>query len=204
MPLLVCAALLLSGCASPSTPTQGQRADVSHYVQARLDDAWRGDGRMDRPSTVAPRFLLPNGWGFAMKQCMVDAGFTAFDFDRSGGFTNGLERTSSAGEEGLAWYYCAARFPTYDTVFTELDDGQLDHLYEYYTRWLIPCLALEGSAVLRVPSRTQFGNGLPGQPGSWNPYLTAELPASVVVASAVLNSCPPYPQGWSEKVGARP
>lgn len=139
-----------------------------------------------------------------MKQCMVDAGFTAFDFDRSGGFTNGLERTSSAGEEGLAWYYCGSKLPTYDTVFTELDGGQLDALYAYYRDWLIPCLALEGSAVLREPTRAQFGLGAPGQPGSWNPYLTAELPPTIAVASAVLDSCPPYPEGWSERVSARP
>ena len=204
MPLLICAALLLGGCASPTTPTQGQRADVAHFVQARLDDAWRGDGRHDRPSTVAPRFLLPNGWGFAMKECMVEAGFTAFDYDRSGGFTNGLERTSSMGEEGLAWYYCGARFPTYDTVFSVLDEPQLDQLYAYYRERLIPCLALKGSAVIKVPTREQFGEGGAGQPGSWNPYLTAELPPTAVVASAVLESCPPYPEGWSDSLRARP
>ena len=204
LPLLLCAALLLGGCASSAAPTQGERADVSHFVQARLDAEWRGDGRFDRPSTVATRFLLPNGWGFAMKQCMVDAGFTAFDFDRAAGFTNGLERSARVGEEGLAWYYCGSRLPTYDTVFSELDDGQIDTLYTYYTDWLVPCLGLEGFAVRAVPTRTQFGRGGAGQPGSWNPYLTAELPASIPVASTVLDGCPPYPQGWSRIVGARP
>lgn len=194
----------LAGCGAPSTPTQAQRADVSHYIQARLDDAWRGDGRLDRPSPVTPRFLLPNGWGFAMKQCMIDSGFEGFDYDRSGGFTNGFERTSSAGEEGLAWYYCGARFPTYDTVFSELDEQQLDELYAYYTEWLIPCLALEGSAVLRVPSRAQFGDGGLGQPGSWNPYLTAKLPSTIAVASVLVDSCAPYPNGWTTEREARP
>lgn len=194
--------MLLSGCAGQVAPTQGQRADVAHFVQQQLDDAWSGDPRHNRPSTVSARFLLPNGWGFAMKQCMIESGFTAFDFDRVSGFTNGLERTSDAGEEGLAWYYCRSRFPTYDTVFSDLDDAQLDELYLYYRERLVPCLALQGSAVLKVPTREQFGTGGAGQPGSWNPYLTAELPASVAVASAVLEACQPYPPGWAESVVA--
>lgn len=207
MPLLCAATLIVvvaTGCASTTTPTQGQRADVAHFVLERLDAAWRGDGRYDRPSTVAPRFVLPKGWGFAMKECMVDSGFTAFDFDRTAGFTNGLERTSSLGEEGLAWYNCSAQLPTFTTEFSRLDDGQIDELYRYYTEWLVPCLALEGTPVLTVPTRDQFADGVAGQPGSWNPYLTAEPHPSIAVASAVLDSCAPYPLDWSSEVAARP
>jgi hypothetical protein len=196
--------LLLTGCASDATPTQGQRADVAHYVQSRLDAEWRGDGRRDRPPAVPTRFLLPNGWGFAMKECMVASGFTAFDYDRSAGFTNALERTSRAGEEGLAWYYCGTLLPTYDTIFSDLDEAQLDELYAYYTSWLIPCLALDGYSVLNVPTRAQFGDGGAGKPGSWNPYLTAELPASVAIASVVLEACEPYPQHWSSRLAVSP
>lgn len=201
---LLAAVLLLGGCATDAVPTQGQRADVAQYVQVRLDDEWRGDGRNDRPPTVPTRFLLPNGWGFAMKQCMVDAGFTAFDYDRTAGFTNALERTSRTGEEGLAWYYCGSLLPTYDTVFSALEEAQLDELYGYYQSWLIPCLTLEGYSVLNVPTRTQFGMGGAGQPGSWNPYLTAERPASIAIASVLFEACAPYPDGWSERLAASP
>lgn len=137
-----------------------------------------------------------------MRQCMVDAGFTEYSFDRSAGFTNGLARTSNTGTEGLAWYYCSAVLPTYDTLYSPLDDAQLDDLYEYYTEWLVPCLALEGSAVYNVPTRAQFGAGGSGQPGSWNPYLSARLPSTVTVASVLLQSCSPYPAGWSEEIVA--
>lgn len=186
-------AVVLSGCASPARPTQEQRADVTHFVQSSLDVAWRGDGRTDRPSVLTPTFLLPNGWPFRMQQCMVDSGFEAYRYDRTAGFTNGLERTTQTGTEGLAWYYCSALFPTYDTVFSTPEQPELDALYGYYTGILVPCLTLKGAAVHNVPSQAAFDGGGLGQPGSWNPYLTAELPDSVGVAELLLASCPPYP-----------
>jgi len=58
--------------------------------------------------------------------------------------------------------------------------------------------------VLNVPTRTQFGQGGAGQPGSWNPYLTAERPASIAIASVLFEACAPYPDGWSERLAASP
>lgn len=200
LPALVSATLIacaLAGCATAVSPSEDAQADVSKFIRSSLDAEWRGDGRFDRPSVVAPRFLLPNGWGFAIRECMVDSGFNEYMYDRSGGFSNGVERTSNAGTEGLAWYECVERFPTYDTQFSRLDDAQLEDLYTYYREWLIPCLALEGTTVTEVPTRGQFGDVGDGQPGSWNPYLSAELPASIAVASALLQSCAPYPEGWN-------
>lgn len=202
--LLLAVAAALTGCTAASEPTPDQRADAWHYVQTRLDDEWRGDTRFDRPSPVASRFLLPNGWAFAMSECMKDAGYLDFDFSVAEGFTNGDDRAARSGLEGLAWYSCGQQLPTYDTVFSEPTDDELDMLYDYYRERLIPCLALEGTAVPSVPTRGQFGDGGAGRPGWWNPYLTARQPASTAVAAALLDSCPPYPPGWSDRPQARP
>ena len=188
---------LLAGCATAVPPTQEQRADVSHFVRSSLDDAWAGDRRLSRPPTVKQTFVLPNGWGFRMQRCMMEAGFTAYHYDDASGFTNGLERTSTAGTEGLAFSYCSELYPTYDTRNSELDDAGLTHLYTYYSSWLEPCLALEGVLVLNIPTAEQFRGGGLGSPGSWNPYLTARLPDTKLDTARLLQTCAPYPHGWA-------
>ena len=189
--------MLVSGCADTSRPTAEQKADVARFVRTSLDVAWAGDSRLRRPPTVEQTFVLPNGWGPRMQRCMIETGFTAYDFDSSNGFTNGLERTSTTGTEGLAWYYCSELFPTYDERRSELDDAGLASLYSYYSAWLVPCLRLEGSRVLNIPSATQFRDGGLGSPGSWNPYLTARLPGSTTDTARLLQDCSPYPPGWT-------
>jgi hypothetical protein len=197
MLLAALTAVALSGCSGVSRPTGEQRADVSHLVRTSLDSAWAGDGSLNRPPTVQQTFVLPNGWGFRMQRCMVETGFTAYTYDQAFGFSNGLERTSTEGTEGLAWYYCSEIYPTYDRRFSDVDDTELAVLYDYYSAWLVPCLSLEGSPVLNIPSAQQFRAGGLGYPGSWNPYLTARLPDSTLDTARLLQTCGPYPAGWA-------
>lgn len=191
--------LVLTGCAATAQPTEGQRADVAHFVRTSLDAAWAGDSRLNRPPTLEQTFVLPNGWGFRMQRCMVETGFTAYTYDRDLGFSNGLERTSANGTEGLAWYYCSEIYPTYDKRFSAVDDAELTLLYSYYSAWLVPCLSLEGADVLNIPSVGQFRAGGLGYPGSWNPYLTARLPDTTLDTARLLQTCGPYPAGWAER-----
>ena len=181
------AATLLAGCASPAQPSADQRADVRTFVQVQLDAAWKDrTQRYTRPSTAEPLFYLPNGWGFKMQQCMIESGYPTFNYFEDDG--------SRKGEKGLAWYVCLTAYPTYDTVYNYLDDTVLDELYVYYLDWLIPCISVNGFEVEAIPSRTEFGEGGSGQPGSWNPYLTMAEPASVSIAEVLLDACPAYPE----------
>ena len=197
MLLALIATLTLSGCAGSAPPSTEQRADVAHFVRSALDSSWAGDSRRSRPPTLEQTFVLPNGWGFRMQRCMNDTGFTAYRYDQESGFTNGLERTSNSGTEGLAWYYCSELYPTYDKRKSDVDDGELSSLYDYYSAWLVPCLSLAGVDVLNIPTGEQFRAGGLGYPGSWNPYLTARLPDTTVDTARVLQTCAPYPQGWA-------
>ena len=199
MLLTVVALLVLSGCAGTARPTAEQRADVALFVRTSLDSVWAGDSRLSRPPTVKQTFVLPNGWGFRMQRCMAETGYTAYTYDQSRGFSNGLERTSNRGSEGLAWYYCNEIYPTYDTRYSEVDDAELASLYDYYDAWLVPCLRLAGFPVLNVPTAEQFRGGGPGYPGSWNPYLTARLPDTTVDTARLLQTCAPYPSGWATR-----
>lgn len=182
--------MLLAGCA----PTgKSAPADVELRALQRLDAAWMGEGRESRPASRPVRFALPIGWGFLMQNCMNESGFPAFAYSRTDGFTNGLNRASSVGREGLAWYRCSQDFPEFDTVYSELDEQRLDELYDYYVTWLIPCLAAAGAPVGDVPTREEFGNGGDGQPGWWNPFESSERPASIEALDLQFAKCPPYP-----------
>lgn len=168
----------------------------------RLDEAWDppGPGAV-RPPSRDVRYVLPDGWGFVMRQCMVNAGYAAYTYDRINGFTNGLNRVDYFGQEGLAWYNCRQDLPEYFVVITELDEPQLDDLYHYYTTWLVPCLQAAGATVAEVPSREEFGDGGEGRPGWWNPYLSASRPASTSLVDEQFEKCEPYPLFLSPAVG---
>lgn len=188
--------LLLTGCASPHVDAP---ANVELRVLRQLDESWMPDARTNtRPSTVPVRFVLPNGWGFVMKQCMVGAGYADYTFSRADGFSNDQRAASKTGAEGLAWYNCEKRFPEYDVSFTRLDADHIDRLFAYYSDWLLPCLASHGVVVKRVPTIDEFRSGEAGQPGSWNPYLDSARPTSTIAVDMQFAACPPYPPGPAE------
>ena len=137
------------------------------------------------------RFALPNGWGFLMQRCMIESGFAGYTYSRIGGFTNGLNRASATGMEGLAWYFCSQDYPEVDVVHTRLEEPDLDALYQYYTNWLVPCLEAAGVSVSGVPSREQFGDEGGGQSCRWQPYLTTARPSSTAAADDQFAKCAP-------------
>ena len=189
---MIAACALLAGCTPVS---HNSEADVELHVLQHLDSEWTAvDDSSSRPASRQVRFVLPQGWGYIMRQCMVDAGYQAFTFDGDNGFTNGLNRVNYFGREGLAWYQCRQDFPDYFVQFTRLKEPQLDVLYHYYTTWLVPCLEAAGASVSDVPSRAAFADGGEGQPGWWNPYLSASRPASIGVLDEQFDKCQPYPQ----------
>lgn len=184
--------LALAGCTG--TPVD-DTADVSLHLQQRLDVAFNPDqpGGIDRPPSGPVRFALPNGWGGLMGRCMNVAGFTEFGYDRFYGFTNGGEVATRSGAEGLAWYGCTQQYPEYDTVYVKFTDDELDALYDYYTEYLVPCLASVGATVTSVPSRAAFIDGGDGQAGWWNPFLAVAPPASTADVDLLYAKCAPYP-----------
>lgn len=189
--IAIAACLLLGGCAA--SPVDDP-ADVSLHLQQRLDAAFNpGPGGTDRPAATPVRFALPAGWGALMGRCMNSAGYASFKYDRFYGFTNGGRDADRTGDEGLAWYHCTQQLPSFDTVYAEFNNADLDLLYEYYTEYLVPCLGSLGADVTEVPSREAFANGGEGQPGWWNPYLRVSPPASTADVDLLFAKCEPYP-----------
>ena len=189
--LLLTLAIALTGCASMPVDDE---PDVALHLQQRLDTAFNPDTSGDfRPNNVTVRYLLPDGWDFFMARCMNTAGFEDYSYDRFYGFTNGQKTAVKTGEEGLAWYGCVKEYPLYNTVYTSFTDDQLQLLYYYYRRFLVPCLGALGASVGEMPSRAEFADGGEGQPGWWNPFLAVRTPASTADVDLLFAKCEPYP-----------
>lgn len=190
--IIVAACALLSGCATTSAPQDP--SDVQLYLVARLDAAWHATGsEADRPSTSAPTRVMPDGWPYVMNRCMVDAGFSQYNYSPSTGFTNGAQPRSPVGPEGLAWYQCTMEFPEVGDTSATPTEAQMGQLYRYYTTVLQPCLLLAGSAPSASPSLTDFVGSAWGTPAGWNPYLSIATPRTTALVALEFKRCPPYP-----------
>jgi len=71
----------------------------------------------------------------------------------------------------LIWYQCFIQYPSnpgFGNVL--LTEPQQDYLYDYYQRWVVPCIMLNGYALAQAPTREEFHNDWAG----WNPYYSIE------------------------------
>lgn len=168
-------------------------------VRAGLDRQWRLaglEGIVVRPDYVAAPIVTDREWDRLMIECMDRAGIAQWGYDgNSGLFIEGGQPTAS---DQLAFYWCYAAYPTVDLV----SDAQLDFIYDYYQRWLIPCLESRGYNVMNAPSRKGFIDADPAI-GPWNPYRALErYPATFGALEELAENCErtlPGIPGWSEQ-----
>ena len=168
-------------------------------VRLELDRQWKLaglEGIVVRPDYVPAPIVTDREWGRLMLECMQRAGVGQWGYDeQSGLFIEGAQPTAS---DQLAFYWCFAAYPRVDTV----SDDQLDFIYSYYQRWLIPCLESRGYNVMNAPSRETFIDADPAI-GQWNPYRALEhYPATFGDLEQLAETCErtlPGIAGWSEQ-----
>ena len=192
--------LSVAGCALtrdfPAGPTDAQ---VEATVRARLDRQWGYSGLqgiVERPAFEPKPIVTQREWGRLMLACMDRAGVGQWGYNEGSGlFTEGSRPSAS---DQLAFYWCFAEYPTVDLLTTE----QIDFIYDYYARWLIPCLEMNGYNVMNAPSRDDFAHADPSIP-RWNPYRSLETyprtPESVDDLVARCSPTVPGIAGWSEQ-----
>jgi hypothetical protein len=189
-----------TGCALEHRAPAGPGAAViSAAVEARLDRQWRLsglEGVVVRPR-FQPRPVIGAGrWAPEVSRCLAASGIMNWAYDPDEGLVvPGHAPTTS---EQLQFYWCFERYPTVDL----LTRPQIDFVYGYYQRWLIPCLESNGYNVVGAPSRTAFGDSDPST-GRWNPYDSLErYPATPGARAALEARCAPTVpgiEGWSER-----
>lgn len=196
--LALVVAFALAGCVSsrqmPPGPTQ---EEIAADVQQQVDLAWKNtglEGTVDRPATSTPQeFSTMQG----LSECLVAGGidswglgsgpdgptFSIFDAE-------GVERSDI--DSQLLFYTCFAQspMPSVESGFG-LTRDQRDFLYDYYQRWVLPCLAVNDITVSVVPTRVQY---LSTNFVGWNPYSSASSIRSADEHEAAIRLCgDPYP-----------
>ena len=195
--LAVCGA---TGCALEHRAPAGPSPDViAAAVEARLDRQWRLSGL--EGAVVRPRFqprpvIGASQWAPEVGRCMAASGIMNWGYDPDEGLViPGHTPTTS---EQLQFYWCFERYPTVDL----LTRAQIDFIYGYYQRWLIPCLESNGYNVVGAPSRNAFGDS-DRSTERWSPYDALErYPATPGERAALVSRCAPTVpgiEGWSEQ-----
>ena len=194
--LVLCGA---TGCAlehrAPEGPTPGE---ITAAVKDRLDRQWRLsglEGIVVRPHFVNRPVVGASEWAPEISRCMARSGIMNWGYDEGEGlFIPGHVPTTS---EQLRFYWCFERYPTVDLLTRE----QIDFIYDYYVRWLIPCLETNGYDVVDAPSRREFLDA-DRSIERWSPYRALErYPATPEESAVIAATCAPTVpgiEGWSE------
>ena len=189
----------VTGCSLESpAPVGPSQEQITAVVKARLDRQWRLSGL--EGIIVRPRFeyrpvIGASQWAPKISECMAESGVVGWGYDASEGlFIPGDTPTTS---EQLQFYWCFEKYPTVDL----LTRAQVDYIYQYYVRWLIPCLESSGYNVMNAPSRRAFRSADPSIE-RWNPYRSLErYPSSPEARAVIAARCSPTVpgiEGWSE------
>ena len=196
---ILLAGLVLTGCVSvvePPLPGVSD-AEAERVTERGLDDAWSYSGISDqlRPNVERSGYTPLEDFGALFVLCMNDAGYPQY----FGGEVGGYSMTDHVidQDETIANYICTAKYQV-DPREYMLNREQLEYLYDYYQRTLIPCLARAGLTDLEyIPTREEAL-----QTGPWNPYysLPDDTYATLTSESQLVRMCPPIPPGVDMKV----
>ena len=174
--------VLLSGCAEPRhAPPSGlsaeEFAEYNDYVGQRM---WQFTGLPEslRPE-VTPEIVEPDEWT-----------------ERLGACDDMAAVATAAGEQAaiISEYECRMSYQLTPGVLSLLNEAQLDYLYDYYQRTLVPCLRIRGVEVPEVLTRDEAVDV--GRFGAypWNPYgAMSDFTRDDVRDSATWAACPPFP-----------
>ena len=184
---------LLAGCVSTVTvPTGLPDKQIAEMTKASLDATWAATGLTDRPHAALGE--LESGASFfdSMRECMYASGISldGLSRDQSGGYTPLLVNNVPAGPaDRVAFYLCFAEHPIDPVSGTGVATReQLEYLYDYWQRWLIPCIALHGYDVTDPPRRIIF---VTREQYSWSPYGAVTSYRSAEEFEALVAECGP-------------
>jgi hypothetical protein len=157
----VASVALLAGCASsveqPAGPTD---EDALAFAQQMLDDTYVARSLYDEKLTTAP--LSDDNydtWSTEVSECLSDAGypdlFVGWGYRGYEVYTNSGSSTSYSADRAM--YRCVAGNPLdARTVGMLYTDAQREYLWDYYSRWQLPCLKAHRIVVENAPTEDSF------------------------------------------------
>lgn len=170
----------------------------------------------DKPQGMTPdkypavvRWVDPVDLDQTVANCLTENGYPAFvppdggvaignpnDASQIGAVTSDAYRAGFHQQDFL----CSAMYPPYPGLLKPLNDGQLNVMYDYYSTFLIPCMAAHNATPrTELPSRDVFIYGYlnPADPSSvlWTPQsaFTDALSGDVDKGRELTSVCPLRP-----------
>ena len=187
---VVASALVLAGCVAvpPAGPSESEIAAVR---ASSLAQTWARTGLPGSPPTVEAGPVLDNDtWGQAVFDCVTQQGFTIQSFEWSSDEGAALSTASGGAsidpEMQRAFYECIAAHPR-ALDDDQLTDDQLNYIYDYYLKTLVPCMVLNGFTPTTAPTRVEF-LAIDGQ---WSPYYSVDVGISAVQYEQLEQICGP-------------
>jgi hypothetical protein len=160
--------LLVSGCASPvATPAGPTAYEELAVSQAQLDATWELtglEGTIERPDYRVTAAV--DAWREAVTDCLAEDGIEVRRIVSDGDGYRLMVRRGYELDDAtqFLWYRCFAHNPPSAGVASA---EQLAYLWDYYARWVIPCITDKHYELNRLPTRDQF---LATRPFQWTPY----------------------------------
>jgi len=160
------------------------------------------DGLDDPPVVALVRWTDLNDWGFAMTDCLQDAGFNAHGGGGELTFPGGVGPAQRTALD-LAYYVCDAKYTKHPKYTQPMTAEQLGLWYDYQVEWLVPCLATLDVTVSRPPTRQTYVTQYLQNTVSWSPIGEADWVFAGSWKKEVLmfETCPEYPPAqflWGE------
>jgi hypothetical protein len=184
--VVVAASLTMAACSTPPPP--GLSVEQVAQITAARSPSEEG---LTRPIYT---YVPIVEWGSAVAECMNRAGYASYSAAVVS-FTRGEAGLPGAGEQN-ALDTCLTVIQVDPVDRNILSREQLEYIYSYYARQLIPCLAEHGIEITDVPTREDFELSIfiDGEFGysTWSPY--EGLSAS---PKKVFDDCPPSPPGYA-------
>jgi hypothetical protein len=190
--VVAASALLLVGCSASPPPSGLSSSEREAFRISRLDSQWRLTRLPSslRPVVTSFEYLRPGERTRRYNECINElspGSVYSSEANRS------LEIALTGGHteaQILVEYECSARYPFRPEDLGFFGAAQLAAIYDYYDRWLVPCLYSRGFTVtspLEQPP-TVLTSGYV----QWNP-LNSITGRSGDPRAALGGECKPYP-----------
>lgn len=184
--------MLLSGCTQHVPPPPFTDAELEAQYHELVDAAWDNtqlEGTSVRPAVVGDVALKMGRYNILdFHECLGDGGALTWQMSSTNGapvFMTSSGATAAPGD-ALRAYACLAEYPiTNDMVKVRLTKAQKEYLYDYYSRWVVPCLSGLGYELVDVPTRDTFLRSIV----EWNPYSSVPNDDGLIDLAMLAQQC---------------
>lgn len=187
----------LAGCSAPLPVPEAGFSDAERdaAIARDLQSLWESNFPDEpRPEVEMVKLASVEDWPYLFSECMRAAGWD-YRMDAEGGMSVSfdVDDDASVGSPfSRDTYECSARYPHDPETSGAYNGAQRAYLWDYYGRWLVPCLEAAGYHTSEAPTRQEYIDGEGGW-GWWSPYSSILMPEQPAESSELIERCAPLP-----------